>query len=124
MQIGVTMTSIGIGALGEPALADLLKGALGDTLSHGVAVAMSAIVAFLIIASAQLIAGEMVPKFYAIDRAEAVARRVARPLQAFSVLFRPFIVAPDRDLRPDPAAARRRHERRSAAAARRTSSSA
>ena len=93
VQIGVTMTSIGIGALGEPALASLLKGALGDTLSHGVAVALSAVVAFLIIASAQLIAGEMVPKFYAIDRAESVARRVARPLQAFSVLFRPFIVA-------------------------------
>jgi CBS domain containing-hemolysin-like protein len=92
VQIGVTMTSIGIGALGEPALANLLKGALGDTLSHGVAVAVSAIVAFLLIASAQLIAGEMVPKFYAIDRAEAVARRVARPLQAFSVLFRPFIL--------------------------------
>ncbi len=92
VQIGVTMTSIGIGALGEPALASLLKGALGDTLSHGVAVALSAVVAFLIIASAQLIAGEMVPKFYAIDRAESVARRVARPLQAFSVLFRPFIV--------------------------------
>jgi CBS domain containing-hemolysin-like protein len=92
VQIGVTMTSIGIGALGEPALASLLKGALGDTLSHGVAVAVSAVVAFLIIASAQLIAGEMVPKFYAIDRAESVARRVARPLQAFSVLFRPFIV--------------------------------
>jgi CBS domain containing-hemolysin-like protein len=35
----------------------------------------------------------MVPKFYAIDRAEAVARRVARPLQAFSALFHPFIVA-------------------------------
>jgi CBS domain containing-hemolysin-like protein len=93
VQIGVTMTSIGIGALGEPALANLLKGVLGDTLSHGVAVAISAVVAFLIIASAQLIAGEMVPKFYAIDRAESVARRVARPLQAFSVLFRPFIVA-------------------------------
>jgi CBS domain containing-hemolysin-like protein len=92
VQIGVTMTSIGIGALGEPALASLLKGALGDTLSHGVAVALSAVVAFLIIASAQLIAGEMVPKFYAIDRAESVARRVARPLQAFSVLFRPFIL--------------------------------
>jgi CBS domain containing-hemolysin-like protein len=92
VQIGVTMTSIGIGALGEPALANLLKGALGDTLSHGLAVALSAVVAFLLIASAQLIAGEMVPKFYAIDRAEAVARRVARPLQAFSVLFRPFIL--------------------------------
>jgi CBS domain containing-hemolysin-like protein len=86
------MTSIGIGALGEPALANLLKGALGDTLSHGVAVAVSAVLAFLLIASAQLIAGEMVPKFYAIDRAESVARRVARPLQAFSILFRPFIL--------------------------------
>ena len=34
----------------------------------------------------------MVPKFYAIDRAEAVARRVARPLRTFSVVFRPLIV--------------------------------
>ncbi len=93
VQIGVTMTSIGIGALGEPALASVLKGALGNGLGHGVAVAIAVIVAFLIIASAQLIAGEMVPKFYAIDRAEAVARRVARPLRAFSILFRPFILA-------------------------------
>jgi CBS domain containing-hemolysin-like protein len=93
VQIGVTMTSIGIGALGEPALASILKGALGDTISHGVAVAVAVIVAFVIIASAQLVAGEMVPKFYAIDRAEAVARRVARPLQAFSSLFHPFIIA-------------------------------
>jgi CBS domain containing-hemolysin-like protein len=93
VQIGVTLCSIGIGALGEPALASLLKGALGNSLSHGVAVAVAAIVAFVIIASTQLVAGEMVPKFYAIDRAEAVARRVARPLQAFSALFHPFIVA-------------------------------
>jgi magnesium and cobalt exporter, CNNM family len=93
VQIGVTMTSIGIGALGEPALAEILKGAFGSTISHGVAVAVAVIVAFLIIASAQLVAGEMVPKFYAIDRAEAVARRVARPLGAFSLLFRPIIVA-------------------------------
>ncbi len=92
VQIGVTMTSIGIGALGEPALASLLKGALGGTLSHGVAVAIAAVIAFLIISSAQLVAGEMVPKFYAIDRAEAVARRVARPLRTFSILFRPLIV--------------------------------
>jgi magnesium and cobalt exporter, CNNM family len=91
VQIGVTMTSIGIGALGEPALASVLKGALGGTLSHGVSIVIFT-VAFLIIASAQLVAGEMVPKFYAIHRAEAVARRVARPLQTFSVLFRPLIV--------------------------------
>ena len=93
VQIGVTMTSIGIGALGEPALASVLKSALGNTLGHGVAVVIAVVVAFLIIASAQLIAGEMVPKFYAIDRAEAVARRVARPLRTFSIVFRPFILA-------------------------------
>ncbi len=91
VQIGVTMTSIGVGALGEPALASIFKGALGGALSHGVAVAISAAIAYLLIASAQLVGGEMVPKFYAIDRAEAVARRVARPLRTFSVVFRPFI---------------------------------
>jgi CBS domain containing-hemolysin-like protein len=92
VQIGVTMTSIGVGALGEPALAHILRSALGDALSHGVAVVVTGTVAFAIIAATQLIAGEMVPKFYAIDRAEQVARRVARPLQAFSVVFRPLIV--------------------------------
>jgi CBS domain containing-hemolysin-like protein len=93
VQIGVTMTSIGIGALGEPALAHVLRDALGNVPSHGVAVVIAVVIAFLIISSAQLIAGEMVPKFYAIDRAESVARRVARPLRAFSVLFAPLIRA-------------------------------
>jgi CBS domain containing-hemolysin-like protein len=93
VQIGVTMTSVGIGALGEPALARIFKGWLGNAPSHGLAVAISVVVAFLLIISAQLVAGEMVPKFYAIDRAEAVARRVATPLRGFSVLFRPLIVA-------------------------------
>jgi CBS domain containing-hemolysin-like protein len=93
VQLGVTMTSIGIGALGAPALARLFKSALGGTLSHGLAVVISVAVAFLLVTTTQLIAGEIVPKFYAIHRAESVARRVARPLQAFSVLFRPFITA-------------------------------
>ncbi len=93
VQIGVTMTSIAIGALAEPALADILKGALPNTLSHGVAIAISVVVAFLMIAATQLVLGEMVPKLYAIDRAESIARRIARPLQAFSALFHPVIVA-------------------------------
>ena len=82
VQIGVTMTSIGIGALGQPALAVDPQGRRSaKPLSNGLAVVLSAVIAFMLIASAQLIAGEMVPKFYAIDRAEAVARRVARPLR-------------------------------------------
>jgi magnesium and cobalt exporter, CNNM family len=92
VQLGVTMTSIGIGALGEPALADVFKNAFGDTISHGLAVVVAVAASYSMITAAQLIAGEMVPKFYAIDRAELVARRVARPLQAFSSLFRPFIL--------------------------------
>ena len=91
VQIGVTMTSIGIGALGEPALAALLRNALGGALAHGVSVVITAIVAFAVITSAQLVAGEMVPKFYAIEHAETVARRVARPLQGFAALFHPLI---------------------------------
>ncbi len=92
VQIGVTMTSIAIGALAAPALADILKGALGSTPSHDVAVVISVVVAFVVVAAMQLIAGEMVPKLYAVDRSESVARRIARPLQGFSVLFHPVIV--------------------------------
>ncbi|HEY7836322.1 MAG TPA: hemolysin family protein [Solirubrobacteraceae bacterium] len=93
VQIGVTMTSIAIGALAEPALADLLKGVLPDAWSHGFAAAIVAIFAFAVISVVQLIGGEIVPKFYAINRAESVARRVARPLRAFRVLFQPVIAA-------------------------------
>src|SRR3979411_1512815 len=93
VQIGVTLTSIGIGALGEPALAAILEGAFGNALGHGVAVAISVILAFTVIAFAQLLGGEMVPKFYAIGRAERGARRVARPLRAFPVLFQPLVAA-------------------------------
>jgi magnesium and cobalt exporter, CNNM family len=91
-QVGNTMASIGIGAVGEPALAHLLKGALGNALGHGVAIVVAAILAYLLITSTQITAGEMVPKLYAIDRAERVARLISRPLQWFRVLFNPFII--------------------------------
>src|SRR4051794_41554047 len=90
IQVGITMASIGIGAIGEPAFASLLEGALGGPLSHAAAVIVSAVLAYLIITSAHIIAGELVPKYYAIGHAEGVARRVARPLELFRVLFAPF----------------------------------
>jgi CBS domain containing-hemolysin-like protein len=92
VQIGVTMTSLGIGALGEPALAELLKGAFGAPLGQGVAIVVAVIVSFSLITFAQLVAGEMVPKFYAIDRAESLARRIARPLSAFRALLGPMVI--------------------------------
>jgi CBS domain containing-hemolysin-like protein len=92
VQIGVTMTSIGIGALATPTLAHAIEDAFGGGLSHGLSVAIAVAVAYAIVIFVQLIAGEMVPKFYAINRAESVARRIARPLQGFSVLFHPIIL--------------------------------
>jgi CBS domain containing-hemolysin-like protein len=93
VQIGVTMTSIAIGALGAPTLANALHDAFGGGLSHDVSVALAVVLAYAIVTAVQLVFGEMVPKFYAIDRSESVARRIARPLQGFSVLFAPIIRA-------------------------------
>jgi CBS domain containing-hemolysin-like protein len=93
VQIGVTMTSIAIGALGAPTIAHALEDAFGGGIPHGLSVAIAVMIAYVIVTSVQLIFGEMVPKFYAINRAESVARRIARPLQGFAVLFRPIISA-------------------------------
>jgi CBS domain containing-hemolysin-like protein len=92
VQVGVTMVSIGIGALGEPTLARLLRPPLGDALGHGAAVVIAGTISYVVIASALLIGGELVPKLYAIAHAEGVSRRVARPLEWFRMAFRPFIV--------------------------------
>jgi CBS domain containing-hemolysin-like protein len=92
VQVGITFTSIGIGALGEPVLADIFENWFGDTISHGLAIAISIAIAYVIITSAHIVAGELVPKLYAIDRAEGVARRLSRPLRFFRRLFAPFIV--------------------------------
>jgi CBS domain containing-hemolysin-like protein len=92
VQVGITMTSIGIGALGEPVLAEAFEPLFGTAIGHGLAVAISVVIAYLIITSAHIIAGELVPKLYAIDRAEGVARRLAGPLRFFRRLFAPFIV--------------------------------
>jgi CBS domain containing-hemolysin-like protein len=91
VQVGITMTSIGIGALGEPVLADAFEPLLGGPLGHGVAVVLAVVIAYLLITSAHIVAGELVPKLYAIDRAESVARRLARPMLFFRRLFAPFI---------------------------------
>ncbi|HEV3229460.1 MAG TPA: hemolysin family protein [Solirubrobacteraceae bacterium] len=92
VQIGVTMVSIGIGALGEPALARVFRGPLGDAFGHGVAVVVAGVISYAMITSALIVGGEIVPKLYAIGHAEGAIRRVARPLQLFRVTFAPFIV--------------------------------
>ncbi|MBV8944321.1 MAG: HlyC/CorC family transporter [Solirubrobacterales bacterium] len=95
-QVGITMASIGIGALGEPALAHVFEPLFGGVLGHAAAVAVSVVLAYLLITVTQSIVGEIVPKLYTIQHAEGLARRIARPMQFFRMLFHPFIVVLNR----------------------------
>ena len=92
-QLGITMASIGIGFLGEPAIASLLEEPLGEVAGHGVAVAISFALAYLLVTAAHITVGEQVPKIYAITHPEGTARRAAGLLQAFRITFKPFIWA-------------------------------
>jgi CBS domain containing-hemolysin-like protein len=90
-QLGITMASLGIGFLGEPAIASLLEEPLGGVFSHGVAVAIAIAFAYFVTTSLHITVGEQVPKIYSIFHAEGTARRVARPLYFFRAVFKPLI---------------------------------
>jgi CBS domain containing-hemolysin-like protein len=91
-QLGITFTSLGIGFLGEPAIASLIEDILGESVPHGVSLAISLALAYLITTSLHITIGEQVPKIWAIQTAERAAILVARPLELFARLFHPFIV--------------------------------
>jgi CBS domain containing-hemolysin-like protein len=90
-QLGITMASLGIGFLGEPAIASLLEDPLGDVFSHGVAVAIAIAFAYFVTTSLHITAGEQVPKIYSIVHAEGTARRTAQGLHLFRVALSPLI---------------------------------
>jgi len=93
-QLGITMTSLGLGWLGEPAVARLL-GPLLDRIpgpwDAALRYSVSIILAFVAITALHIILGELVPKSIALRNAEATALVVVPPTVAFSRLFRPFI---------------------------------
>ncbi len=90
-QLGITLTSLGIGFLGEPAIASIFENILGTKVSHNASLIISLTLAYLISTSLHITIGEQVPKIYSIQKSEAVARRVARPLDLFTRFFHPFI---------------------------------
>jgi CBS domain containing-hemolysin-like protein len=89
-QVGITLASIGIGAVGEPAIADVLKKPFGNVLGHAAATALAVAIAYAVLTMLHITLGELVPKIYTVGHAEGVARRLARPLEFFTKLFRPF----------------------------------
>ena len=90
-QLGITMTSLGIGFLGEPAIASLFEDLFGTTISHGASLAISLGLAYLITTALHITFGEQVPKIYSIVHSENTAMRVARPLEIFRTIFNPLI---------------------------------
>ncbi|HYY59232.1 MAG TPA: hemolysin family protein [Pyrinomonadaceae bacterium] len=88
-QLGITLASLGLGWLGEPAIAHLLEKApyvdrlpvaLMETLAFGIA--------FTIITFLHIVIGELAPKTMALERAEKVALAIARPMELFYKTFR------------------------------------
>src|SRR3954471_4677299 len=92
-QVGITLASIGIGAVGEPVIAHYLKKPFGSVLGHGASVVIAGILAYLVLTSLHITFGELAPKIYTVAHPEGVARRLARPLRFFQRLFKPFSVA-------------------------------
>jgi CBS domain containing-hemolysin-like protein len=95
-QLGITISSLILGWLAEPAVAELLLAAgsaagLGidpaDPVLHGVALAL----ALAVVTVLHMTLGEQAPKLWAIHRAEATALQVAYPLRVFAAIFRPLI---------------------------------
>src|SRR4051794_8490666 len=90
-QVGITLTSLGLGFLGEPSIGRLLENLFGEDVPHWVSTTVSVAAAYLIVTAIHITLGEQVPKIYSIQKAEIVARRVAPPMIAFSKVFHPFI---------------------------------
>jgi putative hemolysin len=95
-QLGITMASIGLGWIGEPALASLIQPGLAflpigmaEITAHSVAVGL----AFAIVTSLHIVLGELAPKTIALERAETTALIVVKPTELFMQALWPFIRA-------------------------------
>src|SRR4051812_39586246 len=83
MQLGVTLTSLGIGAVGEPALAKVFEPVMATLIA--------ALLGFFVITYFHVVIGELVPKGISLGASERVALWVSAPVRAFFVAFRPVV---------------------------------
>ena len=92
-QIGITLASLGLGWLGEPALAHFIEPALRalgatEAVVHGVGLAL----AFAVITTLHIVVGELIPKSFAIQQPETVARHTAAWMVGFYWLIFPALI--------------------------------
>jgi magnesium and cobalt exporter, CNNM family len=94
IQLGVTLSSLALGAIGEPVVSRILERPLDllpESWHTSVATTISVILAFTILSYFHVVMGEIVPKSFTLQHPERVALVAAGPVSAFYVIFRPFI---------------------------------
>src|ERR687896_795662 len=85
VQVGITISAILLGAIGEPLLSDLMRPPLSTTVSF--------LIAFAILTYLSVVLGELVPKAVALQRAELLAVALAVPLDWLARLTYPIVWA-------------------------------
>src|SRR5256714_3076632 len=94
-QLGITIASLALGWVGEPTIAALLEPIAAAIAPPGraayLAHLLAIVIAFAAITFLHIVLGELMPKMFALERAEALALIAARPLELFAKVFRPFI---------------------------------
>jgi len=91
VQVGITLTSLALGALGEATLANLVQGVMpahGSAQTVLIVHAVALAIAFALLSAIHVVFGELVPKTISLARAERVALLVARPFLWFLNTFR------------------------------------
>ncbi|MDL5362510.1 hemolysin family protein [Halalkalicoccus sp. NIPERK01] len=91
-QLGITISSLGLGWVGEPAVAALIEPVLESVLPPGVISLVAFAIGFGFITFLHVVFGELAPKTIAIQKAERISLLVAPPMKLFYYLFVPGIV--------------------------------
>jgi len=91
VQLGITVCSVLLGVLAEPALASFIRPLLGDGIDPRVARSISIVAALFIATAVQMVVAELVPKAVAVSRPLDTARRLARANLIYSTAFSPVI---------------------------------
>ena len=86
-QLGITLSSLALGWIGEPAIAHLLEIPLQGLVSETVLHTISFTIAFSIITFLHIVLGELAPKTLALERAERTALAIALPMEIFYKIF-------------------------------------
>src|SRR5471030_2941426 len=92
-QLGITLTSLGLGWVGEPYVAQVIEGPLAEMgiVSHAAVVSIAYGLAFAGITFLEIVFGELVPKYFSIRRPKLVALWMSIPLTGFYYVAYPFI---------------------------------